>query len=213
MADRPVQDDSLEPYRQAVRTHGSGFAATLWSSLEWQRVRFDVLIEMVTPHVLRDAVVLDLGCGDGALAARLLERTIRFKRYIGVDGILEQVQAGEARGIPGASFACADLLDAPESLGRFQADVALLSGTLNTMEQDVAIEFVTHVFENVSTAVVFNFLSDHPPLERVDAPLGPARRHGVLRWIDHALGLSPLVAFRQDHLEGHDAAVLIRKPT
>ena len=203
--------DPLEPYRHAVREHGGGFAATLWASRRWQQRRFDVLIDLLSVERLRDAVILDLGCGDGALAARLGERSIRFRRYIGVDGLLEQVEAAQRREIPGASFVCADLLEAPKGLGRFHADIAFLSGTLNTMSQDVAMNLVSHVFEGVTDAVAFNFLSDRPSPDRLDAPLGPARRHDVLRWIDHALGLSPLVAFRQDHMDGHDGAVLIRR--
>lgn len=205
--------DPLDPYRQAIREHGSGFAATLWASARWQRVRFDVLIDLVGAQHLTGATVLDLGCGDGALAVRLNERGLRVRRYIGVDGIFEQVQAGQARELERASFVCADLLESTQSLGRFNADVAFLSGTLNTMKQPQAIKLVETVFGCVSRAVVLNFLSNKPTASRRDAPLGPAERHDVTTWIDAALELTPLVAYRQDHMEGHDGALLLRHET
>lgn len=206
-------EDPLDPYRRAVREHGSGFAATLWASERWQRLRFDVLIDLVGEKNLRDSAVLDLGCGDGALAVRLKERSIRVGRYIGIDGLFEQVEAGQARSLERTSFVCADLLDSTVSLGRFNGDIAFLSGTLNTMPQVMAIELVTAVFAIVSDAVVFNFLSNKPTSSRRDDQPLPARRHDVATWIEAALALTPLVAFRQDHLEGHDGALLLRKET
>ena len=207
------EDDPIEPYRQAIARTGSGFAATLWASERTQKLRFDVLIDLLGVEHVRDAVVLDLGCGDGALAAHLLDRSIRYRRYIGVDAIMEQVEAGDARGLPDASFACSNLLGSSDSLGQWGADVAFISGTLNTMSQDVAMSFVDSVLPAVRHGLVFNFLSDRPIKARLDVDLGPARRHDVVRWLDHALRCSPLVGFRQDHLEGHDAAILIRRGT
>lgn len=213
MSETPAQPDPIEPYRRAVEQAGSGFAATLWASERTQQLRFDVLVDLVGPESFEGAVVLDLGCGDGALAARLLERNLRYGRYIGVDGVRAQVEAGAARELPDADFACRDLLDSPGSLGQWGADIAVVSGTLNTMRQDQALTFVTAAFGAVNRALAFNFLSDRPAPARRDAPLGPAIRHDVVRWLDDVLELTPLVALRQDHLDGHDAAVVLRHPT
>ena len=81
------------------------------------------------------------------------------------------------------------------------------------MSQETAIEFIQGVFASVSTAVALNFLSNKPTQDRQDAPLGPARRHDVATWIEAGLAMTPLVAYRQDHLEGHDGALLLRKET
>lgn len=209
----PSDADPIEPYREAIAKTGRGFAATLWASERTQKLRFDVLIDLLGADRLEGAVLLDLGCGDGALAAHLVDRGIDFGRYIGVDALHEQVLAGEARQIPRTDFACRDLLDAPGSLGQWGADIAIISGTLNTMSQEVAIRFVNHAFSAVNTALAFNFLSDRPAPERVKADLGPARRHDVVRWIDEVLERTPLVGFRQDHLDGHDAAIVLRHRT
>ena len=208
----PVQD-SLAPYREASRVLGSGFPATLWASPKTQALRFDVLIDLLGRDRLQDRAVLDLGCGDAAFAVRLQERGIHVVRYIGVDGIFAQVEAAQQRGLERASFVCEDLLETGESLGRFGAEVVVISGTLNTMSQEAAQALVRSAFKAVTVGVCFNFLSDRPIASRLEADLGPAIRHDVVRWLDFSLGLSPLVRFRQDHLEGHDAAILISHPT
>ena len=211
--DGPEPSDPLAAYRSAVRTLGPGFGATLWASPATQVLRFDVLIDLFGPHRLRDRVVLDLGCGDAALGQRLLDRGIKVGRYVGIDGVLEQVESAQGRGLEDATLVCEDLLASPGSLGRFGGEVALISGTLNTMSEDQARSLVAEAFSSVSIGVGFNFLSDRPASDRRESDLGPARRHDVLGWIDFALSLSPLVSFRQDHLAGHDAAILITHHT
>ena len=213
MSEPGDQPDPLDPYREAARALGSGFPATLWASPRTQQLRFDVLIDLLGPERLRGRTILDLGCGDGALALRLRERGIEYGRYIGIDGIYRQVEAAQNRGLERASFVCEDLVESAPSLGRFGACVAIISGTLNTMTQDQAQLLVKEAFAAVSGSICFNFLSDRPAAHRRDADLGPAIRHDVLGWLAFALGLTPLVAFRQDHLEGHDAAILLSRET
>ena len=210
MTNADTDPDPLEPYRAAEKVHGSGFETTLWASEKTQRLRFDVLIEMVGPDAIRDKVLIDLGCGDGALAAHLVAVGLKPRRYIGVDGLLSQARAGEERGYDWTNFVCADLVTSADGLGRFGADVALISGTLNTMTEAQSRMLVTRAFESVRDAVGFNFLSDRPTQARVGSNTGPAIRQNVVHWIDFALELTPLVAFRQDHLEGHDGAIMLR---
>lgn len=205
--------DSLTPYRKASRVLGSGFPATLWASPRTQALRFDVLIDLIGVDRLEGRTLLDLGCGDGALAVRLQQRSVQVGRYVGIDGIFAQVEAAQGRGLEGASFVCEDLLETAGSLGRFGAELAVISGTLNTMVQSEAQLLVQRAFEAVRGGICFNFLSDRPVPERLEADLGPAIRHDVVRWLDFSLGLSPLVRFRQDHLEGHDAAIMISHRT
>lgn len=213
LPDEPRSTDPLAPYREAARDLGSGFPATLWASERTQQLRFDVLLDLLGPQRLDQAILLDLGCGDGALALRMKQRGIRVARYVGIDGIYRQVEAAQRRVLERASFVCEDLTQNGRSLGRFGAGVAIISGTLNTMAQAQAQTLVREAFEAVSGAVCFNFLSDRPVARRREADLGPAIRHDVIRWLDFALGLTSLVSFRQDHLEGHDAAILLAHET
>ena len=213
MTNAGTDPDPLEPYRDAEKVFGSGFETTLWASERTQRLRFDVLIGLIGPESIQGKVLIDLGCGDGALAAHLAEVGLKPRRYIGVDGLLAQVRAGEERGYEWTDFVCTDLLTSAGSLGRFGADVALLSGTLNTMNDAQSRALVAQAFDCVRDGLAFNFLSDRPTQTRVGASTGPAIRQDVVSWIDYALGLTPLVAFRQDHLEGHDGAIMLRHET
>jgi hypothetical protein len=108
---------------------------------------------MVGPESIRDKVLIDLGCGDGALAAHLADVGLKPRRYIGVDGLLAQDRAGEERGYEWADFVCSDLLTSAGALGRFGADVALISGTLNTMTEIQSRLVVTQAFEAVRDAL------------------------------------------------------------
>lgn len=60
---------------------------------------------------LRGRTVLDLGCGDGGVAATLVGRGARV---IGVDADAELVRQAEARGLASAEFRTADLRDPVE---------------------------------------------------------------------------------------------------
>lgn len=202
--------DSIHPYREAVATAGSGFAATLWASPRTQELRFDVLTSMIGLARLQGSVILDIGCGDGALGAWLLKRGVRWKRFVGIDGVAEQIDSADARDLPDAKFVCADVLRSPRVVRESSAQFAIISGTLNTMSQPEATHLVDETFANVTDALAFNFLSDHVGAERRLAPLGPAQRHDTSAWLSHSFSMTPLVAFRQDHLDGHDGAILLR---
>ncbi|MHC4947665.1 MAG: class I SAM-dependent methyltransferase [Planctomycetota bacterium] len=198
--------DYLDPYRQAVQRFGPGFEATLWGSREAQRTRFDVMIDMVD---LSGRVVLDVGCGDGALAVRLHERGIAFDRYTGVDGLPEVIASARDRDLPRCAFRALDVVAEPAALPA--ADVACISGTLNTMKPRTARAVVQAAFDAAAVAVVFNFLSDRPAPRWRRRDLGPARRFDTVAWIDWALRLGPRVRFRQDYLDGHDATIAVWK--
>ena len=88
-----------------------------------------------------------------------------------------------------------------------------ISGTLNTMDEQMARRLVGAAFDAAARAVVFNFLSspDHPRFAGRDP--APARRFDPLRWLEFALGLSTRVTFTQVYLDGHDATILIEHDT
>ena len=195
----------LKPYREALAEHGAGFKATLWGSREAQALRFDVMIELAG---LEDCVIVDVGCGQGDFAARLIERGVGFRRYVGLDALPEMVEKGAARELARCEFRAVDAAAAPTSLAVPGADFACLSGTLNTMDDEGARELVTASFEQVAQGVVFNFLGDrfHPRWAGKD--LTPARRFDTVDWIGWAMGLTSRVRVAQDYLDGHDVTIL-----
>lgn len=199
----------LEPYREAIRRFGPGFEATLWASREAQVLRFDVFIELAG---LDDAVVLDVGCGPGDFALRLIEKRIAFRRYIGIDALAEMIDTARGLSLDRCAFHVADVLGDPGVLAEHAPDVVCISGTLNTMDEDFAMRLVERAFAAAKAGVVFNFLSNRRPTATDDAALGPARRFDTLRWIDWALEQSPCVSFTQEYLNGHDATIAIWHP-
>ncbi len=203
----PAEKAYLQPYSEAVKQFGAGFEATLWNSRAAQTLRFDVMIDL---SGLERARVLDIGCGPGDLAARLLERAVPIAGYVGIDAMPQMVEAAAQRDLPGCRFVVGDAVADPGLLATGEPDYVCISGTLNTMDDGTARTLVADAFAAARQGVVFNFLSTrhHPRFAGVDT--GPARRRDPVRWLDFALGLSNRVVFTQAYLDGHDATILIR---
>lgn len=205
--------DYLEPYRRAVRNFGPKFEATLWLSREKQQLRFEVIASMVD---FRDAVVVDAGCGLGDLAEFLVTTGVRYRAYVGLEGVEELVTEANARGLPHARFHCVDFVADPDAFTRLlpagrSADIVVFSGSLNTLEESHAREVLAGAWNSCSRALVFNFLSQRGG-EAASPDTGPARRFDPLTMLEWALNQTPRVRFRQDYMAGHDATIaLFRK--
>ncbi len=206
MADEAGECAYLEPYREAVARFGTGFEATLWGSRDAQRLRFDVMIDLAG---LQGCTIVDAGCGRGDFAARLLERSVGFARYLGLDALPELIEAARGRGLARCSFEVADVVAHPQVLREAGADYVCICGTLNTMDDATARRLVEDAFEAAACGVVFNFLSTRVNPRWSGRDIGPARRFDPLEWIALALGLSPRVAFTQAYLDGHDATIMV----
>lgn len=218
-------DRYLQPYRDAIKRFGAGFQATLWASPEGQRTRFDVMIDLIGSDAhgaacgaasselrrLDDSIVLDVGCGTGDFAQRLIERNVAFRRYIGVDAVHQMIDAARARRFDRCEFHSGDVLATPDLLTSGTPDFICISGTLNTMDEDTARRLVQAAFDSAAQGVAFNFLSNRPDEQWHDKDLGPARRFDTIRWLDWALHLTARVRFAQDYLDGHDATIVMRR--
>ena len=200
-------EDYLRPYREAIRRHGPGFEATLWSSPEGQRIRFDVMVDLAG---FNGCAVLDIGCGRGDFAARLIERGVDFTRFTGIDALPEVIGAAKARQLPRCEFFVGDVVADPSLLKIAEVDFVCFSGSLNTMSEATARRLVQMAFETATQGVVFNFLSDRPHQRWECQPLSPASRFNTVAWIDWSLKLTSRVTFAQDYLDGHDATILLR---
>ena len=196
----------LDPYRVAASEQGPGFAATLWGSPETQSLRFDIIDNMCGG--LADTRVLDLGCGDGALYQWMRERGTLSESYLGIDAVDDQVK--HAREVhAGATFVHLDISMASTLPSGF--DWVVISGTLNTMDDATTLHVLDLAWDAAALGLAFNFLSDRPGLKWQSRPLGPARRHQLQELMAWALERTPLVACRQDYLEGHDATLVMRR--
>lgn len=195
--------DPVQPYREAVRDHGAGFEATLWGSRRTQRLRFEVMAEMLGAGTLQGTDVLDLGCGDGAFAGWLAETGV-VARVHGFDAVSEMIHVAQERGIEGASFEVVDLRsDWPDRV----CDWCIVSGTLNTMDEGLVATVLDQAWRVSKRGLVFNFLGDTPASHWKDKPLGPSIRRSVSALRTWAEAQSARVEVRSDYLDGHDVTI------
>ena len=201
-------DAYLQPYRESIDRHGVSFESTLWASRQSQRIRFKTFAEMCP---FANKRVLDAGCSRGDFAEYLIDQSVTFEQYIGIDGIEEVIEHARQSALPRCEFHSGDLLLDESLLSIGHADVITISGTMNTMTDPQMMRLLEAAWRAAGEALLFNFLSDRcgagaPP------QLPPARRMDTMKLLDWALTRSRLVTFRQDYFEaGHDATILMRK--
>lgn len=201
----------LKPYVEAAQRHGGAFEAQLWRSRDAQAIRFDTILSLVGTDAWPNASVLDLGCGRGDFAAHLAERGVRIGQGRGIEAVPELLEAARARSLPGWTFESGDFVADPTLFKAAEPDLCVFSGSLNTLSPRQARAVVERALAASRIGVVFNFLSDrHGRREGED--LRPARRFDTLAMLRFAFSRSPRVAFRQDHLDGHDATIWIARP-
>lgn len=211
----------LDPYRDAVERLGPGFDALLWKNKDAQLTRFRVLDEMGD---LKNKTIADLGCGDGGLALWLSENDRMPKKYIGVDGLDELVNAARTNaqeaGVKNTLFVTHDFVseaDLPIMLVRdARVEVFTLSGSLNTLRMQDAQRVLDGFWTALANAgrgtLVFNFLSTRHNADRTPAE-PPAVRYDPEHMLDWALARTPIVDLRHAYLQGHDATIMMRVPT
>ncbi len=203
-----MSDAYLQPYREAQKVHGGEFDVTLWASPASQRRRFAAMVEMVPMAGRR---VLDAGCSRGDFAAYLIERDIGFTRFIGVDGLAEVVAFAEARGLARSRFVAGDFVRDVSLLATDSPEVVTISGSLNTMDLDMACRVLEGAWAACREALVFNFLSDRAG-PKAPIQLDPARRLPTMTLLDWALTRTSRVQLRQDYFaNGHDASIAMFK--
>jgi len=198
--------DYLKPYQDAVAAHGGTFEATLWRSKEGQHIRFKTFCDFVD---FADTSILDVGCGIGDFAEYLLQNNISFKSYHGVDAMNSMIETANKRNLPRSTFETIDIFKNPKLFHKY--DWITFSGTLNAMDEIVAMELIDSSFEECKKGVAFNFLSDRSGRNPETEDLTPASRFNTVAWIDHALLLSTNVDFTQSYLDGHDATIILKK--
>ena len=216
--------DYLGPYREMVgRVGAERFESLLWSSRETQTARFRAIIGMID---LAGRTVIDAGCGHADFAAALAAEAVPYGAYIGLDAIPEMLNVARARALPRTEFLAADFVADPAALRRAVArgdhrprppgTIIVFSGSLNTLEQPAALPVLERAWQACTEALVFNFLCRDPhapPTPRGRArweASGPVRKFDapdMLRW---AAERTPLVAYRQDYLEGADGTIVMR---
>ena len=131
--------------------------------------------------------------------------------FTGVDGLPEVIEYARRQKLPDSRFVAGDFVADPTLLSLDDPQIVAISGTLNTMDQAVALELLESCWAAASQALIFNFL---PDTASRDAPWQspPARRLSTAAILDWAFACTWDVQYRQDYFRfGHDGTVLMRK--
>ena len=195
----------LRPYLSAARRYGSGFGTLLWASPKTQAVRFDALIRAATGDAIRGHRLLDVGCGRADLLDHLRHRRVIPSAYVGLEAVEELAAAVERKALPAATVVRGDFVRHPELMRSANADVIVMSGTLNTMDAPAFHAAVAAAFDAAGRVLAFNFLAG-PTL----AGASHLTWHRPADVRDFAATLSGDVDYWDDYLNG-DATVAIWK--
>ena len=198
--------DYLRPYQEAVDSYGGTFDATLWRSKEGQHLRFKTFCNFID---FTNSSILDVGCGIGDFSKYLLDTGITFKTFHGIDAMDEMIATANERCLGCATFSTIDIVLHTDTFRGY--DWITFSGTLNAMNEKVAMKLISTAFRASNLGIAFNFLSDQSGRDPKSEDLSPASRFNTLSFIQHALELSPSVDFTQSYLDGHDATIVIKK--
>ncbi len=196
----------LKPYQDAVDAVGGTFEATLWQSKRGQALRFRTFSDEID---FTDTSILDVGCGIGDFAAFLLDSSIAYKSFRGIDAMAAMITTSQERNLDRCTFEVADVVAESESM--HDEDWITFSGTLNTLSQKSALALIEKAFEACTIGVAFNFLSNQSWRNPNSEDLYPASRFDTLEVLKFAFSLTPLISFSQMYLLGHDATVILRR--
>jgi len=223
----PTHPAYLKPYCDAVRAVGPTFGALLWHSKAYQQVRFKVMTETIRAalaagHTVQrcplDArVFVDLGCGCADYALHLRDEGVDYGRYLGVEAVAELARASRdaIATLPDATIIEGDFVAEPVIVDRLAAgggEVFLLSGSLNTMHESLAMDVLERTWRAVARVrrgvLAFNFLSNRFD-EAGPEDCGPARRFHTQQVLAWALARCPRLIFRHDYLGARDATIVL----
>jgi ubiquinone/menaquinone biosynthesis C-methylase UbiE len=168
-------EDASRQYHAGLRaTRKDPAQAVGWSNEYSQQVRFARLTGVVE-HIgvaIRDAHILDVGCGDGALFGWLLRDRNYRGVYQGIDVVAESVHQARQR-YAKTTTATASFYTRALLIERSEWDFVVASGLFGlasaTWENDL-LTALRHMMRLATCAVAFNVLSDAAE-DKGDAPV------------------------------------------
>jgi len=148
----------------------------------------------MTPHITREILevakgprILDLGCGDGTITAKLSER---FKEVVGVDGSTEKLELAR-KAAPRANFVHSMIEEFhPSNHPRIPAafDTVLLVGVIEHLESPVETLVRVKSFLSRDGVVIIVTPNAESVNRRVGKILGMIREHTQLTPADLEIG-------------------------
>ena len=135
-------------YVPLLKQHDRSHLAVDWAVEEQQHLRFAILADIGN---VKEASILDIGCGVGHFAGWLLERGFAGS-YTGIDVLPEMVERAQQT-YPELRFETANFMDDP---GRWQADLVIASGIFPLCDMALIKNTISAMFERCRTSVAFN---------------------------------------------------------
>ena len=183
-----LNTDSLKRHYQSLfRKFGDSYLSAQYSSKESQHRRFKFLTEIAD---LKNAVVLDYGCGTGELLEYLNSQGISIQDYIGVDIVPEFLEIAREK------FPAHKFVEGP-GIHNLKFDYALISGVFNNKVEDNRAfwqKTITNLFSSCRRGVAFNLMSTY--VDYFDSELFYESPEEVFKYIKS--NVSPYVSLRHD---------------
>jgi len=143
--------DNEKFYSSAIDKYGTTAKGVNWHSKESQKIRFDVILEML-PKDIDSYTIADAGCGFGDLYTYMLKKKKVPKNYIGIDLLPDMYSIASER--TGCEIVIADICK--DNLP--PADYYVCSGAMNVLESFETHLFVRNCFSTCRLGFIFNVL-------------------------------------------------------
>lgn len=143
--------DNKTFYLTAIEKYGITAKGVNWHSKESQKLRFDIILEML-PQDIYDYSVADAGCGFGDLYLYMQKKKRVPKEYIGIDSLVDMYSIASER--TGCEIIVADICK--EKIPR--ADFYICSGAMNVLEKFETHLFIQNCFNACRVGFLFNIL-------------------------------------------------------
>jgi len=143
--------DNEKFYSSAIDKYGTTAKGVNWHSKESQKIRFDVILEML-PNEIGSYTIADAGCGFGDLYTYMMKKKRVPKSYIGIDLLPDMYSIASEK--TGCEIVIADICkdELPP------ADYYVCSGAMNVLESFETHLFVRNCFSTCRLGFIFNVL-------------------------------------------------------
>lgn len=189
--------DNERFYSSAIEKHGITAKGVNWHSKESQKLRFDIILEML-PDDISSLSIADAGCGFGDLYTYMLKKKKNPKEYIGIDSLIDMYSIASDK--TGQEIIIADICK--DELPR--ADYYICSGAMNVLESFETHLFIRNCFSTCTKAFVFNVLHGNKKSETYNY-----MTTAEIKLIAKELGVSR-IEIKNDYLED-DITVVFHK--
>lgn len=177
-------------YDSLADKYGATHQSVDASSQEALDVRYRVLSEVADP---RGKMVLDVGCGFGAVGSYIGDRDIN--NYVGIDISPKLIELAKTKHRH-LRFECADLMDWNEP-----ADIILSQGILYKADYTKIEAIVDKLYSLTNEALAFTTIYMKHPHKMGEYKDGEFRPN--IHWLlDHCQGLTDKVVIRADYWKG-----------